>query len=304
MRSIGDTIFATGVVPVIKIDHPEEAVPLGEALIAGSLPVAEITFRTAAARKGIELLRKHSPSMLVGAGTITSVTEAQQALESGAQFIVSPGYSADVVSFCQTAGVPIYPGVNNATQIQEAMSQNLSVLKFFPAEASGGVRMLEALIGPFPSVKFMPTGGIGVDNLANYMKKPYVVACGGSWMVKSSLIQGKQWEEISRLCRQALYLTHGFSLSYLELAKEETSENELLRTLFPSDFQVAVRFAKNSEANKIVLNCWNVERSLAYLRSLLSPLNEMVLEKNRQERPIRVELELEKFNYQIVLQQG
>lgn len=304
MSAIVDKIFALGVVPVIKIDHPEEALPLGEALIAGSLPVAEITFRTAAARQGIKLLREHSPSMLVGAGTITSVKEAEEALEAGAQFIVSPGYSAAVVSFCQRAGVPIFPGVNNATQIQEALAQNLSILKFFPAEASGGITMLEALVGPFPTVTFMPTGGIGIDNLATYMKKPYVAACGGSWMVKSSLIQNQQWNEISRLSRQALFLAHGFSFANLELGKQETNESQLLQSLLPTDLQATLSWVQESQRNQIILSCWNLERSLAYLKGLDLPLSEYSVTENSQGKPIKVVFDLKGSDFGLVLREA
>lgn len=304
MSAIEDKIFALGVVPVIKIDDPQEALPLGEALIAGSLPVAEITFRTAAARQGIKLLREHSPSMLVGAGTITSVAEAEQALEAGAQFIVSPGYSAAVVSFCQAADVPIFPGVNNATQIQEALAQNLSILKFFPAEASGGIKMLDALVGPFPAVKFMPTGGIGTDNLATYMKKPYVAACGGSWMVKSSLIQNEQWSEISRLSRQALFLAHGFSFAHLELANPAAVENQLLQNLLPADLQSTLRWSPEPRRNRIALSCWNLERSLAYIRSLDLPVDELNVTENSQGKPIEIAMEIKNSDFELIVQQG
>jgi 2-dehydro-3-deoxyphosphogluconate aldolase/(4S)-4-hydroxy-2-oxoglutarate aldolase len=217
MKDMHERIRSIGLVPVIKIDKSEQAAPLAKALIDGGLPVAEITFRTSAGQEGIRIVRNTYPDMLVGAGTITSIESAKRAISAGAQFIVSPGYSKDLVEYCLEQDIPVYPGVSNPSQIQQAMEQGLDVLKFFPAEASGGLAMLDALSGPFPSIRFMPTGGINTENIGSYLRKPYIVACGGSWMVKSDLINQEKWNEITVLTKQAVSAVHGFTFAHIGL---------------------------------------------------------------------------------------
>lgn len=192
-----------GVVPVIKIEDAASAVPLAEALIAGDLPVAEITFRTGVAAASLRDISRKFPTMLLGAGTVLSVAQARQAVEAGARYIVSPGFSPAVVEWCVREGIPVLPGVATPTEIMAALDAGLSTLKFFPAEECGGVRMLKALGGPFSGVKFIPTGGITVATLADYLRLPNVLAVGGTWMVKSDLIAGGHFAEITRLALEA-----------------------------------------------------------------------------------------------------
>lgn len=212
MNSMFEDIFRLGLVPVIKIERPEQALPLGRALIAGGLPIAEVTFRTAAAAEAIRSMCRDCPELLVGAGTVINVELAKTAVEAGARFIVSPGFNPAVIDWCRDHAVPIVPGVNNPSLIEAGLEKGLSVFKFFPAEQSGGLAMLDALTAPFPQIKFMPTGGIGPANMLGYAKRSAVLAIGGSWMVKNELIGAENWEEISRLCRQAVQDLHGFSL--------------------------------------------------------------------------------------------
>lgn len=196
----------TGLVPVVAIEHAKDAPNLGRALLAGGLPVAEITFRTAAAEEAIRRIGAACPELLVGAGTVLSVAQAQAAVGAGAKFIVSPGFDPDVVDWCLQNDVPVTPGVATPTEVTLALKKGLRLLKFFPAEVAGGAKALKAIGGPFGDVKFIPTGGINAANLGNYLNLPLVHACGGSWMVKKGLISNGEFDKITDLCREAVAL--------------------------------------------------------------------------------------------------
>ena len=176
------------IVPVVAIMDAKDAIPLGKALLEAGLPCAEITFRTAAAQDAIRNIASEFPEMLIGAGTVLSTLQAEQATAAGAQFIVSPGFDKKVVEWCLEREVTITPGVATPTEINMALHYGLNILKFFPAEAMGGVKTLKAIGAPFVGVRFIPTGGINVNNLATYLSLPMVYACGGSWMVKRDMI--------------------------------------------------------------------------------------------------------------------
>ena len=203
MEKIFEALCQIGVVPVIAIDRADDAVPLARALLAGGIGCAEITFRTAAAAEAIRRLTGEVREMLAGAGTVLTVQQAEQAALAGAQYIVSPGFDAAVVDWCQEHHVPVLPGVATPTEINMALARGVKILKFFPAEEFGGVRMLKALYGPYPEVRFIPTGGIRAHNLAEYLALPNVAACGGSWMATSRMIAEGQFEEIARLSTEA-----------------------------------------------------------------------------------------------------
>ncbi len=190
-------------VPVVTIENAKNAVSLGAAIIAGGLPLAEITLRTGAALEAIKILTRAFPDLLVGAGTVLSAAQAQEAVNAGAKFIVSPGFNPKVVDYCVWNGVPITPGVSSPTLIEMALERNLSVVKFFPAEPLGGMAFLKAIAAPYPNVKFIPTGGINQKNLADYLAYDRVHACGGSWMVASSLIAAGKFGEITKLIKEA-----------------------------------------------------------------------------------------------------
>lgn len=191
------------IVPVIALDDAADAVPLGEALVKGGLPVAEITFRSDAAEEAIRRLRGENPDILIAAGTVLTKEQAKKAVDAGADFIISPGFNPNVVKYCQDLGVPITPGINNPTAIEAALELGVNTVKFFPAEASGGVKMLKALLAPYFMLQVMPTGGINPTNVKDYLAIKNVIACGGSWMVEKSLLAGKQWVEVERLCQAA-----------------------------------------------------------------------------------------------------
>lgn len=192
------------IIPVIVLERAENILPLGEILMRCGLPVAEITFRTEAAAEAITLLRKAQPDMFIGAGTVLNREQMQRAVEAGADFIVSPGLNVSNVRAAQALNIPIIPGVNNPSDIELALELGLTLVKFFPAEASGGVKMLKALSGPYHQVKFMPTGGIGLHNIRDYLALPSVVACGGSWMVEPDLVNSAAWDEIEKRTREAV----------------------------------------------------------------------------------------------------
>jgi len=195
-----------GIIPVVSLERVESAIPLAEALLNGGLPCAEITFRTAAAEPAIRAISKAFPEILVGAGTVLTEEQIERAIAAGAKFIVSPGFSPAVVNFCQERHIPIFPGVCTPTDIQNALETGLTMLKFFPADAFGGLKTLKALSAPFPHVEFIPTGGITAANLEEYLSFKKVLACGGSWMVKNELINDGNFAEITRLTAEAVAL--------------------------------------------------------------------------------------------------
>jgi 2-dehydro-3-deoxyphosphogluconate aldolase/(4S)-4-hydroxy-2-oxoglutarate aldolase len=206
MSDVFARIEQCGIVPVIKLARPEDARALGRALVEGGLLVAEVTFRSAAAPGAIALLRKEYPELLVGAGTVLTVEQVEAAMASGAAFAVTPGFNPRIVDACLAKGLPLVPGINSPTQVELALERGLALLKFFPAEVSGGVKMLKALHGPYADARFVPTGGVDASNLASYLALPYVAAVGGSWMVKDDLVAAGAVPELAALCREAVAL--------------------------------------------------------------------------------------------------
>ena len=206
MEDLIKRISAVRVLPVIKLDDVKDAVPLASALKKGGLLGAEITFRTAAAEESIKLISNKFPDFLVAAGTVLTKEQADCAINAGASFIVSPGLNPDVTKYCINKGYPIIPGVCTPSEVEAAMSMGLRYLKFFPAEAAGGVNMIKAMSAPYTMVKFMPTGGINASNLVKYLSCKAVFACGGSWMVPSDKIATGQFDEIEKLTAETLKL--------------------------------------------------------------------------------------------------
>ncbi len=206
MEKMKSQIKSLGVVPVVAIEDAKDALALGEALIAGGLACAEITFRTAAAEESIRTLSNKFPEMLIGAGTVLTTDQAKRAVDGGAQFLVTPGFDEAVVTWCLGKGVAIFPGVATPTEINMALRHGLKTLKFFPAEALGGVKFLKAIAAPYGEVRFIPTGGINPQNLPDYLKLPAVIACGGSWLVKKTMIANGEFNTITNLVREAVQL--------------------------------------------------------------------------------------------------
>ncbi|HGF7509282.1 bifunctional 4-hydroxy-2-oxoglutarate aldolase/2-dehydro-3-deoxy-phosphogluconate aldolase [Vibrio cholerae] len=208
MSSIKQQLKALKVIPVIAIDNAEDIIPLGKVLVENGLPAAEITFRSEAAVEAIRLLRQAQPDMLIGAGTVLNREQAIAAKEAGATFIVSPGFNPNTVKACQEIGIDIVPGVNNPSTVEAALEMGLTTLKFFPAEASGGINMVKSLLAPYTNIELMPTGGISPANIQDYLAIPRVLACGGTWMVDKKLIEAGNWEELARLTREAVALVN------------------------------------------------------------------------------------------------
>jgi len=204
MHKVLEEIGKTGIVPVIKIDDVEKAVPLARALIAGGIPCAEITFRTAQGEEAIRRIAKEVPGILLGAGTVLTTDQVDRAIAAGAKFIVSPGLNPKVVAHSVQKGIPITPGCANPSDIEQALEFNLEVVKFFPAEQAGGLEYIKAVAAPYPNVKFMPTGGINAENIVRYIAFEKVLACGGSWMAGADLINSGDFETITALSRAAV----------------------------------------------------------------------------------------------------
>lgn len=203
MNEILEQFGQIGIIPVVVIDNVKDAAPLGKALCDGGLPCAEVTFRTEAAEESIHILSKEYPDLLVGAGTVLTIEQVDRAVNAGAKFIVSPGLNPDIVTYCQKKNISVTPGVVTPSEIERALVLGLDVVKFFPAEPSGGLSMIKAMGAAYTKLKFMPTGGINTNNVKEYLKSDKILACGGSWMVKGELIHNGEFGKIKDLCKEA-----------------------------------------------------------------------------------------------------
>lgn len=204
--SIYEKIAQLGIVPVVVLQDAKDAAPLAKAMCEGGLPCAEVTFRTAAAEESIRIMTEQFPEMLVGAGTVISCEQVDRAVAAGAKFVVTPGFSAEIVKYCVEKNVPIMPGVVTPGEIMQAVNLGMKVVKFFPAESFGGLSTIKALAGPFPTLKFMPTGGISAKNVTAYLESDKILACGGSWMVKGDLVAAGEFDKIRDMCAEAVQL--------------------------------------------------------------------------------------------------
>jgi len=287
-----------GLIPVIRLDSPGQALPLGKALLAGSLPVAEVTFRTDAAEESIKILSRELPELTLGAGTVLTTEQADAAVAAGAKYIVTPGFNQKVVAHCIAKGVPITPGVTTPTQIEQALEMGLSVLKFFPAEQSGGVAMLKAFAGPYGSkVSFIPTGGASVKNLADYLGCANVHAVGGSWMVPSDAIAAGDYGKVEMLCREARMLSLGFRLLHIGInpyMNEPVDESGTMlatmlgmprkpgnSSIFVGDAFELMRERGRGEKGHIAVETLSVERALEWISGFgFNPVEETIKRKN------------------------
>ena len=204
MNDVLQLVSNIGIIPVIAIEDAAKAVPLARALTAGGLPAAEVTFRTAAGEEAIRQIAENCPEVLVGAGTVLTTEQVDRTIAAGGMFIVTPGLDVDLVKYCQEKGILCFPGCTTPTDYHAAYKLGLEVLKFFPAEQSGGLAKIKAMSAPFPMFKVMPTGGVNLKNLAEYSASPIIAACGGSYMCPDKLIQAGAWDEITELCRKSV----------------------------------------------------------------------------------------------------
>lgn len=236
MSNIIDEISKIGIVPVIALDDAKDAEPLAKALCDGGLPCAEVTFRTAAAEESIRIMSEKFPNMLVGAGTVLTTEQVDRAVGAGAKFIVSPGLNPKIVKYCIEKNVPILPGTANPSDVEAAIELGLEVVKFFPAEAAGGINMIKSMAAPYTKMRFMPTGGINASNLKEYLDFNKIVACGGSWMVKKDLVAAGKFDEITKLTREAVTAMLGFELKHIGINAENETEADNIATVFGNAF--------------------------------------------------------------------
>ena len=239
-------LYLIGLIPVIKIDDPADAVPLAKSLIDGGLPAAEITFRTACAAEAIKNITEAYPEMLVGAGTVLTTEQVDAAIAAGSKFLVSPGLNPKVTAYSLSKGVPMLPGCSNPSDIEAALELGLTTVKFFPAEAAGGLKMLKAMAAPYGQLNFMPTGGINADNLLEYLKFNKIIACGGSFMVKDELIKEKKWDEITALTKDAVKKMLGLEFIHMGINNDNPEEAEKGAKLFEMLFGLPLRQTSKS----------------------------------------------------------
>ena len=279
-------ISQIGIIPVIAIDDAAKAVPLARALVAGGLPAAEVTFRTAAAEDAIRAIAKEVPEMLLGAGTVLTRDQVDRALDAGCTFLVSPGFNPNITKYAIEKGALMIPGTKSPGEMEQAMELGLEVVKFFPAEANGGVAFLKNVAGPYKNLKWMCTGGINAKNVNEYLAFNQITACGGTWMFKKGsedLIKTENWDEITRLCREAVNTMLGFEVRHVGLNCANREEAAQVAQLFSKLFGFPYKPGNSSDFSGIGVECNHypklgrlghiaigtnsTERAVAYLKS-------------------------------------
>jgi len=241
MHAVLEELKKIGIIPVIKIDDAEKAAPLAKALIAGGIPCAEVTFRTAQGEEAMRRISAEVPDILLGAGTVLTTAQVDKAIAAGAKFIVSPGFNPKVVAYCIEKGIPITPGCSNPSDIEQALEMGLEVVKFFPAEQSGGLEYIKAVSGPYPSLRFIPTGGINAQNIVKYIAYEKIVACGGSWMVGADLINAGDFGAITALCREAQLNLLGLQVVHVGINAADEAEAQKAAQRFSALFGFPVK---------------------------------------------------------------
>ena len=206
MKELAEKFQKFGVVPVVVLEDTKDAAPLAKALVEGGLPCAEVTFRTEAAEASIRLMAEQYPEMLIGAGTVLTKEQVDAAVKAGAKFIVSPGFDPEIVDYCLEKEIPVLPGCISPSEVAQAVKRGLNIVKFFPAEAAGGLAMIKAMAAPYTSLKFMPTGGINAKNLEEYLSCDKILCCGGSWMVKGDMVKAGEFDKIREMTKEARQL--------------------------------------------------------------------------------------------------
>ena len=268
-----------GIVPVIQINRVEDAIPLAKALIDGGLPVAEVTFRTDCAEEAIRQMANEFPEMLVGAGTVLTVEQLDLAVAAGTKFIVSPGLNPKIVKYCQSINIPIIPGTASPSDLELAIELGLDTVKFFPAEVNGGINAINAMSAPYGQLKFMPTGGVNENNLMDYLSSDKILACGGTWMVKSDLIDNKQFDTIRDLTRLAVKKMLDIKLDHVGIKNADIKNDQdiqLLKKLLMTEENVTseettvgeVKFISdiyNDQKGDLAFSCSNVDRAVFHL---------------------------------------
>ena len=284
MNAMMTELYNIGLIPVIKIENADDAVPLAKALIDGGLPAAEITFRTKCAAEAIKNITEAYPEMLVGAGTVLTTEQVDAAIAAGSKFLVSPGLNPKVTAYALSKGIPMLPGCSNPSDIEAALELGLSTVKFFPAEAAGGLKMLKAMAAPYGQLTFMPTGGINADNLLDYLKFNKIVACGGSFMVSEDLIKAKDWAAITALTKNAVKKMLGLEFIHMGINNDSKEEAERGAKLFELMFGMPTRETSKSifagdafefmmgkgpgKCGHIAIRTYFVDRAMAYFKRM------------------------------------
>ncbi len=283
MTNIEQKLFETGIIPVVVIDKAEDALPLAKALYDGGIKAAEVTFRTAAAAESIKIIADNFPDMLVGAGTVLTPAQADEAVKNGAKFIVSPGLNPIVVQHCIDIGVPIIPGTSSASDIEQAMTLGLTTVKFFPAEAAGGIPMLKALSAPYKNIKFMPTGGLSEKNFNEYLSLDCVLCAGASFIASSKLVKEGNFEKIKEIAKETVAAMHGFKVVHVGInAENPDNAYSVAKQFAPFCLEISkdsdsgmflnkdIEIMKKpwyGEKGHIAIACNNIKRAEAYCKS-------------------------------------
>lgn len=294
MNNIIKELSLYGIVPVVKIERLEDAVPLAKALCDGGLPLAEVTFRTACAKEAISIMKKEFPKMLIGAGTVLNTNQVDEAMEAGSQFIVSPGLNPKVVQYCLDKDIPVLPGCATPSDMEKAIELGLDTVKFFPAEANGGIRAIKAMSGPYVNLKFMPTGGINTHNLNDYLTFDKIVACGGTWMVLQELIDNQQWDRITEITKEAIdtmldIKIHHVCVNSYDQGKELCSllhhpQYKQNHSSVISDCIEFLKDEKSTELDHICLSTKNIERAMFFLQKKNYSFDEKTIQYNQKKQ--------------------
>ncbi len=311
MNAVLEQISKIGIVPVVKIDRAEDALPLAKALCAGGLPCAEVTFRTAAAAEAIRIMTENFPDMCVGAGTVLDAGQVDAAVAAGAKFIVSPGLNPRTVKYCIEKNVPITPGTSSPSDIEQAIELGLDVVKFFPAEQSGGLAKIKAMAAPYVNMKFMPTGGINARNLTSYLDFNKIIACGGSWMVPGDLINAGEWDKIEQLTREAVQTMLGFELAHIGVNSESKEQADKTVNRLAFLFGLPVKVGNSGSFAGTIVEVLNahgrgtlghiairtnyIERAINYMSTVLGVEFEAPLMKNDKINAIYLKEEIGGF---------
>jgi 2-dehydro-3-deoxyphosphogluconate aldolase/(4S)-4-hydroxy-2-oxoglutarate aldolase len=282
-KDVMKRLHGIGIIPAIVLDRVEDAAPLADALCKGGLPAAEVTFRTPAAHDAMIAMKKQRPELIVGAGTVLTKEQVDSALDAGAEFIVAPGLNPEVVKYCQEKGVAVCPGISSASELEQALALGLHTVKFFPAEAMGGIKTIKALCGPYKTMTFLPTGGVNTNNMLDYLSFNKIFAVGGTWMVKGDLIKNGRFDEVERISREAVLKMLGMHIKHIGINCTE-ADGKNTADAFANLLQGTVRetskgyfgsemieiMVKEHFGTKghIAIGVNNVERALAYYRAL------------------------------------
>ena len=246
MNEVLEKIQKIGIVPVVVLDDAKDAAPLAKALCEGGLPCAEVTFRTAAAEESIRIMAKEFPEMLVGAGTVLTTEQVDRAVAAGASVIVSPGFDPEIVDYCISKNIPVMPGIVTPSELAQAVKRGLTRVKFFPATAAGGIKMIKAMCAAYTNVRIMPTGGINAKNINSYLAFDKILACGGSWMVKKDLVAAGEFDKIRDLTKEAVQTMLGFELAHIGINCDSEAEAEKTADAFDGLFGFTKKVGNSS----------------------------------------------------------